>query len=395
MRVLSVQHYPTFGGPHNEILRLEPHLNTMGAKTIVATTDEPGTALERMTGKVELRVIPLGRARLSSDPRLNLRTFTCLRGDVGRLRRLIRRDSIDLVKVHGPQNPHGALAARLEGVPTVWVISSTRVPKVFRRMGVALVDLFADAILVNGQTLLRAYPGAHRLLSRAFPYYPPIDVVAFHPPSADERLVARRELGVTDHSPIVGTVANVNPQKGIEVFVRAAAHIAETVADAQFVVVGAIATSQLQYFESVKREAAAAGLWPDRISFLGERPDVSRLLGGFDVKLITSVPESEGTTTTALEAMACGVPVVATDVGAVTEIVQNGTTGLIVPPLDSHRLAERVTELLAKSSWRATMGQAARERAVDHFGIERCAETHIKAYEFALRGRAHLSRAPR
>lgn len=384
MRVLSVQHYPTFGGPYNEILRLEPHLNAMGVETIVAMTDEPGTAHSRLLGHVNVRTMPLSRARWHGDPRLHLRTLGGLRHDVGRLRRVIRQEDADLVKVHGPHNPHGAFAARRAGVPTVWVISSTRVPRRLRRVGVALVHRMADGILVNGQNLLQAYPGSHRLEDRAFSYYPPVDTAAFSPLSLADRQAAKAELGVPDGAPLVGTVANVNPQKGIETFVRTAARIVRRIRDARFVVVGALADSQMRYFDRVKREAAAAGLWPDRISFLGERSDVSRLLGAFDVKAITSVPDSEGTTTTALEAMACGVPVVTTEVGAVSEIVEAGRTGYVVPARDPRPVADRIMSLLTDKSLRIAMGCAARERAVERFGVARCAEVHAEAYEFAM-----------
>ena len=68
VRVLSVQHYPTFGGPHNEILMLEPHLKLAGVQTIVAMTDQAGNAAARLDGHVELRLIPLRRTSWTWSP---------------------------------------------------------------------------------------------------------------------------------------------------------------------------------------------------------------------------------------------------------------------------------------------------------------------------------------
>jgi glycosyltransferase involved in cell wall biosynthesis len=104
-----------------------------------------------------------------------------------------------------------------------------------------------------------------------------------------------------------------------------------------------------------------------------------------DVKLVTSVPRSEGTTTTAIEAMACGVPVIATDVGAVGEVVQDGVTGYLVTPNDPAAIAAKSLALLRDSGLRRDMGNAGRERAVKHFDIATCVGAHIEAFELAFR----------
>ena len=384
VRVLSVQHYPTFGGPYNEILRLEPSLNASGVETVVAITDEPGTALPRLRGRVELRPIPLRRLRLSRDPRLQWWFVSALFGDVRRLRRLIRDEEVDLVKVHGPHNPHGAIAARLERVPVVWVISSTRVPPAFRRIGVRLVRSMADSVLMTGESILSAYPGGDALRPIAVPYYPPVDVDAFHPRTEVQRAAAKHEFGAPG-APVVGAVANFNPQKGIDTFVAAAARISTARPDARFVVAGRIDPNHAAYQDRVRAQARAAGLLPDKLFFVGEREDVPRVLSSFDVKLLTSPPASEGVPTTVLEAAACGVPVVATDVGAVREVVEDGATGFVVEPGDDAAIAARVLDLLGDPSLRVRMGGAAREKAVAAFSVAVCATSYVRAFDLALR----------
>jgi glycosyltransferase involved in cell wall biosynthesis len=383
MRVLSVQHYPTFGGPYNEILLLDRPLRDLGVETVVVMTDEPGTAQPRLAGITDVRTIPLARIRKSADPRLHVRTMANFRRDISTLRGVIRRERVDLVKVHGPHNPHGAIAAHMEGIPVVWVISSTRVPQAFRRLGVALVRHYAASVLVNGHGLLEAYPGADSLVTRSFAYYPPIDTDVFHPISSSERNAVRDELGIPRDVPLVGTIANVNPQKGISTFVQVASQIQKAFPTSRFVVVGAIAPSQSSYYKQVRAEGERL-VGADRLCWLGERTDVSRLVAALDVKVITSVPESEGTTTTAGEAMACEIPVVATRVGAVAEVVDDGKTGFIVAPGDPHAISEQVVRLLADDSMRQTMGEAGRKRVSEHFSVQRCVDTHMSAYEYAL-----------
>jgi glycosyltransferase involved in cell wall biosynthesis len=381
LRVLSVQHYPIFGGPHNEILQLEPRLNEAGIETVVAMTDEPGTAAARLRDAVELHTMPLGRFHLTRRPDTQLRTLAALAGDVARLRNAIRELRIDLVKVHGAHNPQGAIAARLEGVPVTWVLSSTRTPRLTRRPGMALVNRMADAVLVTGRSLLRFYPGASRLGARAFPYFPPVDVTAFPEPTAERRCAARQALGIEGDGPVVGTVANINPQKGIDLFVEVARRVHAQRPETRFVIVGA---SHDAYASRVREQAARAGLTPGALHFAGPRADIAAVLPAFDLKLITSVPDSEGAPTTAIEAMAAGVPVITTRIGAVGEVVQEGRTGCIVPPLDAPAMTTAVLDLLGDAGRRRAMGAAGRAHALAHFSVERCAAVHTAAYDHAL-----------
>jgi len=391
IRVLSVQHYPVFGGPHNEIMRLEPHLNRLGVKTIVAHTNEPGNALCRLQGLVEIHPLKLQRIRMTMNPVSHVKTFIGSFGEVAALRRLIREHDIDVVKVHGPHNPHAAVAARLERVPVVWVVSSTRVPRGFRTLGGHLIHHMANAVLVNGESLSLEYPGLEKCKDRIRVYYPPVPTDCFEP-SSDHRESVRRELGIPPDAPVAGMVANINPQKGIEYFVRAAAEIAEKLPEARFVLVGSTYETQKEYFAKITQEITESGI-AERIVLTGQRNDVARLYAAMDVKLITSVPRSEGTTTTAMEAMACGVPVVATNVGAVSEVVRHEVTGFVVPPGRSRAIAEASLQILEDAQLRSELSVAARQEAVQRFDSEICAATHLAIYELAIAN--HLQRTDR
>ena len=101
---------------------------------------------------------------------------------------------------------------------------------------------------------------------------------------------------------------------------------------------------------------------------------------------MTPVPRSEGTPTAILEAMSCGIPVVATDVGGISEIVDHGKTGRVVPPFDTQGLASEVADLLQDANMRTQYGLEARRRAVERFDLSKCCEAHILAFESAEAG---------
>jgi glycosyltransferase involved in cell wall biosynthesis len=215
-----------------------------------------------------------------------------------------------------------------------------------------------------------------------FVYFPPVDTRRFAP-SAERRREVRNELGISANAPVVGTVSSLNPMKGVEYFLDAAAQVAAARPGAWFVVVGGAPASHRAYGERLRERANELGL-ANSIVFAGERADVERWYPAFDVDLITSLPRSEGTTTTALEAQACGVPVVATRVAAVGEVVADGVTGLLVPPERPQAIADAVLWLLADDELRAGMGAAGREAAIERFDAERAAEVYVEAYEAAL-----------
>ena len=173
MNLLSVIHYPVFGGPHNQALRLSAPLAARGWKTRVLLPEEPGNATERLrAAAIDVTTMPLHRLRATGNLLTQGRFLMGFWRDVGMIRRLIRQGNIDLVQVHGLVNPQGAIAARLEGVPVVWQILDTRPPMMLRRLLMPLVARLSSSIMFDGNALTAVYPGAAALTARSFVYYP-------------------------------------------------------------------------------------------------------------------------------------------------------------------------------------------------------------------------------
>ena len=377
--VLCVVHSPLYGGPHNEALRLEEAMRRRGWETVIAVPEEPGTAGPRLRASgIALEQLPLGRLR--ADPRLLPRFVTSFRPTVRVLEEAIERSGASLVSIGGLVNPHAAFAARRRGAAIVWQILDAGSPAPLRRAAMALVRRYADAVMFDGEALIEAHGGRESLPMPAFVYFPPVDTDRFAP-SPERREELREELGIPDDAPVVGTVSHLTPLKALETFLAAAERIAAARPETRFVVVGSAPETHAAYGEALRRQAAELGL-PQPVLFAGARDDVERWYAAMDVHLITS--RSEGTTTTALEAQACGVPVVSTDVGAVHEVVEDGVTGLLVPPGDAAAVAAATLGLLDDPGRRAEMGRAGRAAAVERFGIETAADLRARVYEAAL-----------
>jgi glycosyltransferase involved in cell wall biosynthesis/SAM-dependent methyltransferase len=385
-RCLFVIHYPVFGGPHNQALRLARPLEERGWETVVLLPAERGNAAARLReGGVDVVEMQLGRVRAARNARAHARFAAGFAGDVRRLRRAIRETRADLVQIGGLVNPQAAVAARLEGVPVVWQILDTRAPRPLRLASMPLVERLADALMFDGEALVDLHADRRTLDVPWYVFYPPVDTDRFAP-SAERRGEVRSRFGLPDDAPVVGTVSNVSPQKGLEDFAAAAGLVHASRPDACFLVVGATYETHAAYTARVLDAIRASGVPSEQFVLAGDRADVERFYAAMDVKAIASIGW-EGTTTTAQEAMACGVPVVATDVGAVSEVVADGHTGLLVPPRDPAALAAALLELLGDGGRRASMGEAGRARAVERFGVGLCADVHVAAFEAALRRR--------
>lgn len=170
------------------------------------------------------------------------------------------------------------------------------------------------------------------------------------------RAGVRRELGVGDGDVLVGTVANLRRSKGYPDLLEAALALSgETGLRLAFVAVG-----QGPLEARLRERCRTLGLDQSSFRFLGYREDAVRVAAGFDLFVLASI--HEGLPIAMLEAMALGVPVVATRVGGIPEVVTDGVEGLLVPPARPDLLAEAIRTLAADAGRRAAMGAAAAER---------------------------------
>jgi L-malate glycosyltransferase len=172
-----------------------------------------------------------------------------------------------------------------------------------------------------------------------------------------ERAAVRAELGLDPHAPVVGTVANLRAQKAYPDLLAAAAAVLERVPEARFVAVG-----QGPLEAEIRALHARMGLG-DRFLLLGHRPDAVRAMAACDVFVLAS--HWEGLGVAVMEALALGLPVVATAVGGVPEVVEHGREGLLVPPRQPAKLAQAIATLLTDTETRQRMAEAAAQRGAE------------------------------
>jgi L-malate glycosyltransferase len=177
-------------------------------------------------------------------------------------------------------------------------------------------------------------------------------------------------------------VANLRPEKGHDVLIDAAAEVLRRFPDAQFEMVGHGGERP-----ALEARAAALGV-AHAVSFLGHRDDIPARLAAADIFVLPS--RSEAFPNAVLEAMASALPVVASSVGGILELVENGRTGLLAPPGNTFALADRLSRLMANPGLGNRLGEAARAEVEARYSFDRMVAAFERVYlsELARRGAA-------
>ena len=303
--------------------------------------------------------------------------------------RLFRRLEPDIVHTHNPKpGLYGRAAARAAGVPgivnTVHGLYASPEDRMARRALVYALERAAS--LCSGAELVQN-PEDFRVLARlGVPKHKlvllgnGVDLQHFHP-AADEqdRREARADLGVDADAVVVGTVARLVWQKGFHELFEATERLRDALPDVVFVVVGG---SDADKADAISSEQLAAAARRGRIVFAGSRDDMEHVYPGFDLFVLPS--HREGFPRSAMEAAACGLPVVATDIRGCRQVVSPGQTGLLVPLHDPVRLAEAIEMLARDPALRREMGSANRRKAEAEFDDRIVVTKTLQVYERVL-----------
>ena len=293
--------------------------------------------------------------------------------------RLIRTRRVHLV--HNNNEIYSQIptivAAALTGVPCVCSLRATRALTKRERLWVPFVTQF----LAVSEATKQVYVDAGIPAGRIQTVLDGVDVERFAP-SVNGSAPTPDGIPVDPDRLTVGLVSRLIPAKGIREFLHAARRVVDAWPQVRFVVVGGDPTPGEPYLAEWKALAGKLGL-AGHVLFTGWRADLDAITPLFDVAVQSSI-YWEGWGMSLLEAMACGKPVVATRIGGVPEVVEEGATGFLVSPGDSAALAETLLRLLRDPALRTRMGEAGRQRAEQRFDQRRQVEQVAAVYDQIL-----------
>ena len=355
---LHVDTARTWRGGQNQVLVTLMGLRALGHRTMLVANSQ-GELRQRAAEGLDL--VPLA-------PRTEMDLSAAWR-----LSRLLKQLKPDIVHAH---DPHGvAMAALALSMSTAAVkpplVAARRVDFHLRNSALSRwkyrqVDCFICASEAIRHILISdGIPAA-----RAVTVHEGVDLdrVAAAPPA---RL--HEEFWLPHDAPIVGNVAALVAHKGQRYLIEAAALVVRQVPDARFIIAG-----EGELRPNLERQIKDHRL-EKHVLLAGFRPDVLSLHKSFDIFVLSSTTEGLGTSL--LDAMASSKPIVATKAGGIPEVVDDGVTGLLVPPKDHQALAHAIVTLLKDARLRQEYGAAGFARVRDRYSAERMVQDTLKVYE--------------
>jgi len=364
-----------FGGGERVFAQLINRLSGERYKIMVACLPT-GAFIEKIEGsEVEVKSVDM-RSRFNP-------------GVILRLANLMKRENVDIVHSQGARADFFArIAAKLAGVPIV--VSTVPMPvegfdvspirkltyTVFNRFS----ERFVDRFIVVSDSLEKIMIEKHGIgPQRVVKIYNGIEKDEYC--IADEEIAYRRskfrkELGLGEDVPVVGAIGRLVWQKGFEYLIEAIPDLLKEFKKARFLIVG---EGPLKDGLNVKSKMLKI---EDKIIFTGFRSDIKEILASIDILVMPSL--LEGLPIVLLEAMAMMKPIVATDIDGIKEVLDNGKTGLLIPPKNPRALTYAIVNLLLHRDKAYQMGIDARKVVEERFEVDIMVQKVEKVYEELL-----------
>jgi glycosyltransferase involved in cell wall biosynthesis len=379
IRVLVVISNLEFGGAQRQVVELVNNADPQACEIHLCSLSD---------------VVPIGAglrdgSRLHVVPRRSKFDYSV----VSRLVELIRRLRIDVV--HGflfDAEIATRIAGRIAGVPVIGSERNTdyelgRVPRIAYRLTRGWVDLVvanSRAGAAFNSRYLGHPPSIYRVVHNG------VDTERFRPSAGDK---VRAELGIAADVPLIGMVASFKAQKNHPLLLRALHRLVGRYPQLRLLLVGDMLWGGLYgsdvYAKEVQELLDRLGLRPYCL-LVGNRQDLPEVYSACDFSVLPSL--FEGTPNVVLESMACGCPVIATDVSDNAMVAPDGRVGRIVPSGDEEALAAAIAQMLDDAALRRSYAEAARRWAVEEFSTARMAGKMVAVYQEAAQRRQALLR---
>lgn len=383
IQVCNVDEEGRFGGPERRIVQVAGALKKHGVNTHVVYSKYDSQIFSQELRKAGISSSALAITRLSKEKKILLRYIIYFLIEIYRLRTFFKKNKFDLIHVNGSYQFKVAIAGKLSGIPVIWHLNDTYVPKSLKAVFSFTARHCADGFIVAGRRVYDYYLKNTILAVRpVVEIHAPVDFKLFNPSKYSTR--NKEKTGKT----IIGTVSGVNPAKGLIYFVKMAANLLRSEKNIRFVIAGAVLSSQKEYYNKVLSIIKEKGIG-EKVELCGFVSDIPKFLSKIDICVFTSIVEASPTSI--WEAMAMSKPIVTTDVGSVKQFIRDNVSGFIVPVEDTDALCERVKKLINDPFLQKKFSVNARATANSELNIQSAAQKHYDSYRTILNPPASLS----
>jgi len=336
-----------------------------GYRVILAC--QKGSYLEKFACEQALEVFPFDMKKFFSSL-VNLSLF-------------LKREKVDLINAHGYRDHFlCVLAGRIAGVKVIVRTKHNHVPLKSGFFSRFIYGHLTDRIVAISEHIREVMLQSGLQPEHVTTIHTAVNIKQISPTPKNHKLV--KEFNLLPGKPVIGTVARLSDRKGIDFLLDAVKILADDGKHFTCLIVGGGGSKTQSKIDLLKHKAEALNI-SQHLVFTGWRSDIPEILSLFDIFILPSLAEGLGRSM--LESMAAGKPVVASNVGGIPEAVEDGKTGILVPPQDYHALAKAISFLLDNPEKTEVMGRAGRERAKKMFSEEGMIENICSLYEELLK----------
>lgn len=347
-------------------------------ETTVVLPNDNSERFREQLDKCNILYKALSITRLSKQLSVLLKYALFSIVEIIRLTAYFKNNGFDLVHVSGGAWQYkGLIAGKIAGCKVVWHLNDSKSPLPIRWF-FSLLSRLPDYYIYSSNRTREYYSPLIKSISKSgMVIRPPVDTAYYSLECDDSGNILKQNY---KYKYVIGTIANINPIKNIEMLIRIASKVTREHKNTVFLIVGTISKHQEPYYQSLLKLIEEFELI--NIVFTGAIDNVKPYLEIMDIYLCTSLHETGPMTL--WEAMSMEKPVITTDVGDVKDFVKNGVSGEVVAVDDINRMSEKVVMLLDDENVRMTYGKNARKAAVTGLDIKVCADLHYDAYLQAI-----------
>jgi glycosyltransferase involved in cell wall biosynthesis len=393
IKIAILDHSPDIGGAETSIVTLGKHIDRSQFSITVILPSEGSFSRELDKIGIYAKVIylPIGLLRLKRGDVFPSLVFILaylfyIQFFLMKLFIYLRKNRFDLVMTNTVKaHIYGSIVASLCRIPVIWRFHDILSPTDFSPFLIRIIILFGRWFpkrILAVSKVTKEYLARNGLKDDKIEIiFNGIDSELFEIKDVSKDI--RRELKIEGKTKLIGCIGRIIPEKGQKSFLLSIPGVIKKYPEAFSLIIGDVFLKEEAYKEELLEIIKKNGL-EERIKFMGFRKDIGDVIRSLDLVIFPSVAQ-EAFPLSVLEAMALGKPVIASNIGGVSEMIEDGITGMLIEPNHPEQITDRILHLLSNQEIYSSIAQKAKEVVTERFSLQKYVAAMEEAFTRALR----------
>lgn len=382
INVLAIIYTSNFGGPHNQVKQLFNSLKENGYtyKLCVPKTEQK-YQVDFIEQGIEIYNYSPKRIRYKNALMNLVKYFLFFPIDIFNFYKIIQKSNSQIIQICGLMCLQAGIAARLAKKKIVWQLLSTYAPKPLRYIFIPFVWLLSHKIMTTGISTAIQHPFYKFWKKKLITFYPPVDENTFYP-NQEKKLKGRKFYNIPSNNLVIGTLGNKSRQKNHSSLVNFAEYCKAKSSNINFFIAGNEDPEYKDtYYIEVINSAERKNLFHKNfLTITDSSMGSDTIINTIDIFILTSL--SEGTPTVIIEALACGKPVIAPDVGSIKEMLDGNPYCFVYSKFNLEEICNHIN-FIKRSNFKH-ISKSCRNLFLKRFSFQVSLDNHIKAFDLTM-----------